>query len=113
MNFPLTEQFVVSISSKENVGGTELSSVQFLTSPFFMASSVKAGLRAVSSLVGIPTISSELLSLTEVYIIDLSKSESSHLYFPCEDLPSGGLATSLSRVHLIFLFLPFLYFRSN
>ena len=101
INFPSIEQLAILNSSKENVGGTESPLVQFLTSPFFMASSVKAGLRAVSSSVGIPAISSELLSLAEVYVIEVFNPESSHLYFPCKDSPLDGSATSLSRVHLI------------
>ena len=67
VNLPSLEQVDCSMESKLNVGGTEASFEQSLTSLFWMAWSVKTGLRRVSSSVGIPVISFELLSLNEVY----------------------------------------------
>ena len=65
-NLPSVAQVDWSISISPNVGGTDASLEQSLTSLLCMAWSVKTGFRAVSSSVGIPVISSEPLSLNEV-----------------------------------------------
>jgi hypothetical protein len=64
MKIPSVWAEELSMDSKVNTGGTELSSVQFFNSLSSMAVSVIFGLRRASSL-GRPATSSDLLSLNE------------------------------------------------
>ena len=63
-----------------------------------MASSVKTGLRKVSSS-GTPVISSVLLSLNEVYSWVSSMPSRLHLKFPCFTVSASSKETSFSRAH--------------
>ena len=104
-NFPLSENLPslphvwVSIVSNTNVGGTGVFVASFI-SPLLIASSVNAGLRAVSSSNGIPATSSELLSLKEVYVIDSFNPLFSHLKLADSVFPSPTV-TLFSSLHSI------------
>ena len=107
---PSVLQLCKSIVSKTNEGGTELSAVQFLISLLVIASSVKTGLRAISSSVGIPTISSELLSLNEVYPSDSFNPLREHEKIACLDSPSvtSTFSPNVQVISVVFSSIPFI-----